>query len=215
MALMDPLVLIHPAYFPNISSMALLAQRNCLWEVCDNYQKQTFRNRTYICTDQGKHMMTIPIQHVGGEQGKQFYKDVKVDNQYPWQRQHWRTLQTAYRSSPFFEYYEDELVALFQKKYEFLLDYNLRSIELMGECLQLAVPTSKTTVYDPDPENVLDLRFMVNAKKSDPFTVAPYTQVFMERHGFINNLSILDLLFNEGTAASSYLEALSLSSLNA
>jgi len=212
---MDPLILLHPTYFPNIANIAILAQRKCLWEVCDYYQKQTYRNRTYICTDQGKHMMTIPIQHVGGAQGKQFYKDVKVDNQYPWQRQHWRTLQTAYRSSPFFEYYEDELAPLFHDRYEYLLDFNFRSIELAFECLQLEMPSSKTTMYDPNPKNYRDMRFMVNAKRSVPFTPTTYTQVFVERHGFIGNLSILDLLFNEGTSAPTYLEEVSLSFLDA
>ncbi len=186
-----------------------------MWEVCDNYQKQTYRNRTYICTDQGKHMMNIPIQHVGGAQGKQFYKDVKVDNQYTWQRQHWRTLQTAYRSSPFFEYYEDDLAPLFNDSYKFLIDFNFRSIELACEFLQLDVPSFKTTAYDTKPEKFIDMRFLVNAKKSVSITPAPYTQVFVERHGFIDNLSILDLLFNEGTAAPTYLEEVSLSSLNA
>lgn len=212
---MDPHILLHPTYFPNIGSMALLVQRKCLWEVCDYYQKQTYRNRTYICTDQGKHMMTIPIQHVGGAEGKQFYRDVKVDNQYPWQRQHWRTLQTAYRSSPFFEYYEDELAPLFHESYEYLLDFNLRSIELACEFLHLDLPSSKTTVYDPDPKNIIDMRLLVNAKRSDAIITTPYTQVFVERHGFIGNLSILDLLFNEGTAAPTYLEEVSLSFLNA
>jgi hypothetical protein len=160
-------------------------------------------------------MMTIPIQHVGGAQGKQFYRDVKVDNQYPWQRQHWRTLQTAYRSSPFFEYYEDELAPLFHDSYEFLLDFNLRSIEMACECLQLDMPSSKTKIYEPNPKNSIDIRFMVNAKRSVLFVPAPYTQVFAERHGFIENQSILDLLFNEGTAAATYLEELSLSFLDA
>ncbi len=212
---MDPLILLHPTYFPNVATMAIMAQKNCLWEVCDYYQKQTYRNRTYVCTDQGKHMMTIPIKHVGGAQGKQFYKDVRVDNQYPWQRQHWRTLQTAYRSSPFFEYYEDELAPLFHHSYEFLLDFNLRSIELACECLQLDMPSSKTTVYEQNPKNSIDQRFMVNAKRSISFNPPVYTQVFMERHGFIDNLSILDLLFNEGTGATTYLEEVSLSFLDA
>jgi len=212
---MDSQILLHPTYFPNVASMALLVQKSCIWEVCDYYQKQTYRNRAYVCTDQGKHMMTIPIQHVGGAQGKQFYKDVRVDNQYPWQRQHWRTLQTAYRSSPYFEYYEDELAPLFHNSYEFLLDFNLRSIELVCECLQLDMPSSKTTVFEPNPTNSIDQRILVNAKRPVPFDPRPYTQVFIERHGFIHNLSILDLLFNEGSAAPTYLEEVSLSFLDA
>ncbi len=136
---MEPLILLHPTYFPTIATMAVVSGRKCLWEVCDYYQKQTFRNRTYICTDQGKHMLSIPIQHVGGAQGKQYYKDVKVDNQYPWQRQHWRTLQTAYRASPFFEYYEDELAPIYHDRFTYLLDFNFRSIELACEFLQLGI----------------------------------------------------------------------------
>ncbi|MGB5698473.1 WbqC family protein [Muriicola sp.] len=208
---MEPLILLHPTYFPTIATMAVVSRRKCLWEVCDYYQKQTFRNRTYICTDQGKHMLSIPIQHVGGAQGKQYYKDVKVDNQYPWQRQHWRTLQTAYRASPFFEYYEDELAPIYHDRFTYLLDFNFRSIELACEFLQLGISLSKTSTFDPCPSDITDMRFMVNAKKSLPFTPTSYTQVFMERHGFLGNLSILDLLFNEGTAATAYLQELSLS----
>ena len=101
--------LIHPSYFPNILTFSYIMHHDICWEVEDNYQKQTFRNRTYICTDRGKHILSIPIVHVGKANGRQKYKDVTIDNSYPWQRQHWRTLETAYRTSPFFEFYEDEI----------------------------------------------------------------------------------------------------------
>ena len=207
--------LLHPSYFPNIATMALLAQHECVWEVNDYFQKQTYRNRTYICTDQGKHMLSIPIVHVGGKQGKQYYRDVKVDNQYPWQRQHWRSLQTAYRSSPFFEYYEDDLAPLFQNRYNFLLDYNFNCIDAVCSALELDVPEHRTTAYEASPSGIRDMRFLVNAKKPIPFSPVNYTQVFTERHGFIGNLSILDLLFNEGTNAATHLQKLSLPFLDA
>ena len=99
-------LLLHPGYFPNIANFAAIVQNDICWEVMGNYQKQTFRNRCYICTDLGIHMLNIPIKHVRNNKGKQRYGDVKMDNDYPWQRQHWRTLETAYRTSPFFEFFK-------------------------------------------------------------------------------------------------------------
>jgi hypothetical protein len=146
-------------------------------------------------------MMNIPIQHVGGRHGRQKYKEVRLDNSYPWQRQHWRTLQTAYRTSPFFEYYEDDLAPLYEKEFSFLLDYNLQTIATLCECLQISMPTDKTSVYRENHEGLIDGRFLVNAKKEIlPFSLN-YQQVFAERHGFVPNLSVLDLLFNQGTQA--------------
>lgn len=200
--------LIHPTYFPTISIFSLLVQKDCIWEVQDNYQKQTYRNRCYISTDQGKHMMNIPIQHVGGNQGRQLYKEVRVDNEYKWQRQHWRTLQTAYRTSPFFEYYEDDLAPLFHTNYKFLLDFNFMAIKIICDCLELDMPDARTKEYQVQPTDSKDLRFLVSAKKPVGVDFPKYTQVFGQRHGFIENLSILDLLFNEGTSAPSYLEDL-------
>jgi hypothetical protein len=170
----------------------------------DNYQKQTYRNRCYISTDQGKHMLTIPIKHVGGKEGRQKYKEVQLDNSYSWRRQHWRTLQTAYRTSPFFEYYEDDIAPLFEKEHFFLLDFNLKTIETICSCLQIGIPSEKTLTYQKSIKTLnqkaktVDTRFLVNAKKEIRFVQETYTQVFGNRHGFIENLSVLDLLFNEG-----------------
>ena len=207
--------ILHPAYFPNIATMAVLSTRSCIWEVHDYYQKQTYRNRSHICTDQGRQIMSIPIKHVGGKQGKQYYRDVRIDNHYPWQRQHWRTLQTAYRSSPFFEYYEDDLSPLYHSKYYFLLDFNFSCIEVVAELLEVPLPTMKTDIYEPAPEGLMDMRVLINAKKNLPFDQEPYTQVFVEKHGFIENVSILDLLFNKGTLALDYLRSQHLNFLHA
>ncbi|WP_091869844.1 WbqC family protein [Pricia antarctica] len=197
--------LLHPTYFPNIATFAVIAQNDIQWEVEDNYQKQTYRNRCYICTDLGRLMLSIPVQHVGGEQGRQKYKEVLVDNSYPWQRQHWRTLQTAYRTSPFFEFYEDDIAPLYEHTFEKLLDFNLKTIQSVCDCLQIHMPKQKTIEYRPEPSDVKNSRFLVSSKRKLEIRQEKYVQVFGDRHGFVENTSILDLLFNEGTNALAYL----------
>jgi len=198
--------LLHPTYFPDIAAFATMVQNDIQWEVEDNYQKQTYRNRCYVCTDQGRHMLNIPIQHVGGEQGRQKYKEVLLDNSYPWQRQHWRTLQTAYRTSPFFEFYEDDIAPLYEGSFERLLDFNLSTIQAICDCLQIEMPEAKTETYRTEPDGVNDLRILVDAKRKLDIRQEEYVQVFGDRHGFIQNTSVLDLLFNEGTNALKYLQ---------
>lgn len=203
--------LLHPTYFPDIISFAVLAQRKVVWEIQDNFQKQTYRNRCYICTDQGRLMLTIPIKHIGAHEGRQKYQDVRIDNEYPWQRQHWRSIETAYRTSPFFEYYEDDLIHLFENPSPFLLEHNLATITTICNCLEIDNPIEKTTTYAIAPSKEVDLRFLAKAKSEPKLKTPIYNQVFQERHGFIENCSILDILFNLGPAAKAYLSALSLS----
>lgn len=208
-------ILLHPAYIPNIEIFATIAQNEICWEVCDNFQKQTYRNRAYVCTDNGKHMLNIPIQHVGKEQGRQKYKDVKVENDYNWQRQHWRTLQTAYRTTPFFEYYEDDIAPLYTQEYSFLLDFNLKTIEIICDCLQIDMSQLKTETFEPKTKKFKDGRFLINAKRKTRIQQSEYVQLFNDRNPFIENTSVLDLLFNEGTNALTYLKNINLDSLNA
>lgn len=197
--------LLHPCYFPNIATFSMIVSSEICWEAEDNYQKQTYRNRSYICTDQGKHMLSIPIQHVGGNQGRQKYKSVILDDSEQWQRQHWRTLQTAYRTSPFFEFYEDEIAPLFEKSYKYLYDFNLETINTVCDCLQVDFPVDKTESFRLEPLGMDDKRVMVSAKRKVSYKNNEYHQVFGDRHDFIENLSVLDLLFNEGTNALAYL----------
>lgn len=199
-------LLLHPTYFPDIRTFAALIKYNVIWEVKDNYQKQTYRNRCFVCTDQGKHMLNIPIKHTGGKNGRQKYNDVLVDTSYSWQRQHWRTLATAYRSSPFFEFYEDDIATVFKENVSHLLEFNLKTIEVVCDCLEVPMPVNKTAEYKVSPEDLEDARFLVEAKNQLTSKEPYYKQVFGHKHSFIGNLSILDLLFNEGTNALAYLE---------
>ncbi len=208
-------LLLHPTYFPDIASFAAMQQQEVVWEVEDNYQKQTYRNRCYICNDQGRQLLSVPIEHVGGQQGRQKYKEVRLDYSYHWQRLHWRTLQTAYRTSPFFEFYEDELAPLFEKRHTYLLDFNLSAIAVLCGCLQTEMPKERTALYEKRPQNILDGRPLVSAKAQIDFHPQDYVQVFGDRHGFEGNLSILDLMFNEGTNTVNYLKSQTLSFLHA
>lgn len=198
-------VLIHPTYFPNVVTAAVMVQEQVVWEAFDNFQKQTYRNRCHIATDQGKLMLNIPVQHVGGTQGRQLYKDVCIDYSMAWPKQHWKTLQTAYRTSPFFEFYEDDIAPLFEKKEKFLLDLNFKTIQFLCEALQVEPSGQKSTSYQDSPVNLIDRRNLVNAKTDIPVKQKPYFQVFGERHGFLENLSMLDLLFNKGPETLEYL----------
>ncbi len=151
-------------------------------------------------------MLTIPIRHVGGKEGRQKYSDVEMDNSYNWKKLHWRTLETAYRTSPFFEFYEDEIQPLFHGSDSNLFEFNLRTIEIIGSCLDIEIPKEKTAKYDIETAIQFDARFLVQAKKGWTFNFEHYPQVFEDRHGFVPNLSILDLLFNEGPNAIEYLK---------
>ncbi len=193
-------------YFGSIAQYAVMAQsESIVFENEDNYQKQTYRNRTYIYGANGKLLLSIPIKHIG-KYNRQLYKDVRIENDFPWQAQHWKSLETAYRTSPFFEYYEDEFAPLFEKPKEFLLDFNYECMQAVIDCLQLECSFTKTNEYFRKPNDVNDLRRLIDAKKEKPYNLSSYIQVFEDKHGFIGNLSILDLLFNEGTNALTYLE---------
>ena len=208
-------LLLHPGYFPNIANFAAIVQNDICWEVMDNFQKQTYRNRCYICTDLGKHMLNIPIKHVGNRKGKQRFGDVKIDNDYPWQRQHWRTLETAYRTSPFFEFYEDDIAPLYHNTFHSLMDFNLKTIETVCECLQIKMPQDRTEVFEVEVTDKIDGRILINSKANFQFQQPEYVQVFEDRNDFIPNLSILDLLFNEGTNTLNYLKNLNINLTNA
>ena len=204
-------MVIHPTYFPNIAHYIAIANANeVIFEMEDNFLKQTYRNRTYILGANGKLSLNIPVIH--SQKNRQKYKDVRIFNEEKWQNQHWKSLLSAYRTSPFFEYYQDELQPVFHQKANFLLDFNLKCFEVLCDCLQLECNTSKTKTFQKNIENKVDLRYLVNAKKEAPFAFESYTQVFSNKHGFTPNLSILDLLFNEGPNALNYLESHSIKS---
>ncbi|WP_242132741.1 WbqC family protein [Aestuariivivens marinum] len=199
-------ILIHPTYFPTIAHfVAMVKAKEVMFEMDDNFVKQTYRNRTYIYGANGKLALNIPVIHT--QKNRQKYRDVKIFNTENWQGIHWKSLLTAYRTSPFFEYYEDDLAPLFQKQYDYILDFNLNCFDAVCDCLQLDLNISKSEIYKETVEDYIDYRHLVKAKKEHSYNFKPYTQVFSDKHGFIPNLSVLDLLFNEGPNTLTYLES--------
>ena len=196
--------LLYPSYFPSISHfVAIVQSEEITFEVEDNFQKQTNRNRTYIYSPNGIQLLNIPIQHANSNSQKT--KDVKIESSFDWQKQHFKSLAAAYRSSPFFEYFEYIIEPFYAKKHTFLMDLNFETIEIILKCLPMKLDYNKTLEYFSDVPEMNDFRNLVNGKKDDS-KFEPYTQVFGDKHGFLNNLSVLDLLFNEGRFALDYLK---------
>ena len=196
-------MVLYPTYFSPIAHYAALAKTNdVIFEVEDNYQKQTFRTRCYIYGANGKLLLNIPIQH--GESIKT--KDIKIDTKFHWPKQHIKALQVAYRSSPYFEFYEEDILTVFNKMPKFLLDFNFKCQEVILKLLDLEVSYIVTNKYMKEYKNSVDFRFLVDAKSKRDYNFNKYIQVFSVKLGFIENLSILDLLFMEGPNALSYLE---------
>lgn len=195
--------ILYPSYFPSISHyVAMLQSDEFIFEMEDNFQKQTNRNRMYIYSPNGQQLLYVPVKH---NLTRTKTKDIQIENAFDWQKQHYKSLEAAYRSSPFFEYFEDDFMPIFEKKHKYLKDLNENVFEIINACLDFKPQFKFTSEYFQDVAPIVDFRNLVNGKK-DPNNFDPYTQVFQEKHGFINNLSVIDLLFNEGRYAVDYLK---------
>lgn len=210
-------ILLHPSYFGPISQwVAYVNAEKVIFENEDNYQKQTYRNRMYIYDANGRLTLNIPIKHSAAlglsNKGHQKYKDLQIENNFEWQKQHWRAFKASYQTSPFFEFYEDELYPLYHKKFKYLLDLNYQCMEFVADCLQVDFNFEKSDEFILKPKDQTNYRGLINAKSNNGFSNTPYTQVFDSKAGLLSNLCILDLIFNEGNAALSYLQSQELKS---
>lgn len=176
-------------------------------EVCEHYIKQTWRNRCVIGTANGPMVLSLPVE---GNAEKTVIRDVRLSEHGNWQHLHWNSISSAYNSSPFFEFYADDLIPFFQRKPGFLVDFNEEIREILCGLLEIEAAADKTTVFTPEreiPDGTVDLRNIIHPKKDidSLFKPAAYYQVFDRKFGFQSNLSILDLLFNMGPEAILYL----------
>jgi hypothetical protein len=193
------------AYGGSITLWAHMVQAShVITEKYDHYQKQTQRNRLYIHGANGKLMLSVPVKHLGRE-GHQNYNEVQIDNQFSWQAQHWKSLEVAYRSSPYFEFYEDELAFLYQACFTHLYEFNHAFFKVLEKLVGLSFEHSFTKSYEKEVP-CLDLRSLQDVKSNSVYADLVYTQVFEDKNGFIPNLSILDLLFNQGPECLSLLK---------
>ena len=175
----------------------------CLIEQYDSYQKQTFRNRCVIATANGMQALTVPVKH--GEE-KILLKDLRISDHNQWRRVHWNALQSAYSESPFFDYYVDDIRPFFEQKYEFLIDFNETIRQKICELIDFQPKVTYTTNFLNNHD--ADFREVISAKHPLPdpdFEPKRYWQVFQHKHGFLPNLSILDLLFCMGPESIFYL----------
>lgn len=192
-------------YAGNINYFSVLKKSGgVVFDKHENYIKQTYRNRCSIYGANGKLDLIIPIEK--GSHGHRAVKDVKISYADHWQRMHWKSLESAYRSSPYFEYYEHEIIPFYENKTEYLVDYNLLWYNKINKLLDLDSNIIFTEKYEIANENFSDLRNI-----ADPLIKIPetnfklYTQVFESKLMFIPNLSVIDLLVNCGPESGNYL----------
>ncbi len=169
----------------------------------EHFPKQTYRNRANIYSPDGILALTVPV--VRGAKNHTKIKDVKISYDFDWQRLHWLSLQACYRRSAYFEYYEDEFVQFYDKKFPFLFDYNEQLLQFVLKSIKLNVGLKYTESYEAEYHSLVDFRKSISSKQESDFNQKPYFQVFEERKGFQKNLSIVDLLFNQGPNAVNYL----------
>ena len=183
-------------------------------EQWESFQKQTYRNRCLIAGPNGIQALTVPVEHRDvGEFQISTIKDTRISDHGNWRHLHWNALVTAYSESPFFEYYQDDIRPFFDKRWDFLLDFNEAIRTKMCELIDIHPNISLTTVYSPSnlhlsPSINGDYRSAITPKHPQPdpdFMPKPYYQVYQQKHGFLPNLSILDLLFNMGPESNFYL----------
>ncbi|BAV94290.1 hypothetical protein JBKA6_0277 [Ichthyobacterium seriolicida] len=194
------------SYFPPIEYYFRWINHLPILEWEEHFQKQSYRNRFCIFGANGKLCLSIPIIHTGDNNQK--IRDVKISYDHLWQSHHWNSIYSAYRSSPYFEFYEEEIKLIFEKKEQFLVDLNIKIHEVISNILEIKPFYEKTNTYKSQIDSdTVDFR-KIHPKIKSELTFPPYTQVFSDKHGFLANLSILDLIFSEGPNASQYLELL-------
>ena len=192
-------------YLPPIEYFSRIVEHKdqVLIENAEHFEKQSYRNRASIHSPNGKLDLIVPV--IKGSKNHTKVKDVKISYDFNWQRLHIMSLQTSYRSSAYFEYYEDDLMPFYIKKWNFLFDYNEELFNLLLGFLKLNVPYNFTDDFQKDHPEFIDFRDKVHPKQSTELPIKSYFQVFEERNGFLPNLSIADLLFNQGPQSSRYL----------
>ncbi len=202
-------VLLNSAYLAPVQYFTKLIRYDEVWiELSEHFLKQSYRNRCTILTANGLQSLTVPVTE--GSNSKRLIGDVRISYDHPWQKLHWKALLSAYNNAPFFEYYADCIAPFYHsKRWKFLTNFNheIQTVVLNEINLKCDFRVTETFVLPTGiPDGTDDFRFTIDPKSGrqktdDHFVPAVYMQVFQEKFGFTPNLSILDLLFNEGPMA--------------
>jgi hypothetical protein len=189
--------LLCSAYLPPITFFTAICNGgDVVFEQYDNYRKQTYRNRCAIATSNGRQILTIPVEKT--ESPKQLMKDVRISDHGDWRHLHWNALESAYMNSPFFIYYQDDFRPIYEKKFNFLLDFNIELTKVMIDLIGIKTNISLSDSYEQTVKDTIDFRNLIEPDYTISDGIQPYYQVFKQKNGFIGNLSIIDLLSNMG-----------------
>ena len=208
---MSKVILIEPHYWGSIAFFQVLSTADeIVLDVHSNFEKASYRNRCNILSPNGKLILSVPVKK--GKEQHSILKDVQISYAENWVKDHWQSMVSSYRRSPYFEFYEDEIELVYNRKYQQLTDLSIATVQLINKLLQLKLDISFTDEFIPKGEfDGIDLRnsILPNERKSSyQIPVNNYQQVFMDRMDFVPQLSVLDLLFNLGPRAKEYLEVL-------
>ena len=193
--------------FPPVSWWAYALQSgHVILDTAEHYQKMSYRNRYYLAAPEGKLLMSLPLEK--GRNQRIAVHEVQISARTDWQANHWKTIVSLYRNAPFFEHFEHRVKALFESPFDKLQDWNKSSIMLVNALLNLNLEIRETHVFQKTYEEATDLRNALVPQQNLLDQMPEYYQVFADRCGFQQDCSILDLLFNEGLHARTYLKSL-------
>ena len=208
-------VLLVTSYWPNLHYFFYVLNASIInIEQFDNYSKQSYRNRTQILSANGILNLSIPIKK---NKSEKVVNAIEISYKEDWQKNHWRAITSAYKNSPYFDFFEDDLKVFYSNKYNLLIDYNIDQLKFIIKVLKQKKNIQLTKQYESNPESVIDLRTIIHPKQcylSDKLVAnkldQSYYQTFENKISFTPNLSILDLLFNKGLHTIDYLKSIDL-----
>jgi hypothetical protein len=198
-------ILIETAYMPPVDYMKeVIMADSIVIEAFETYTKQTCRNHCTMYGPNGKQTLAIPVIKVNGNHT--LTRDIRISDHQPWQRTHWRSIETAYNNSPFFLFYQDLFAPYYERRFNFLIDLNLELLHLFLRIMKLNRIIRTSVEYVKSPSGIRDLRGILVQKRTEQAGQHPhYIQVFESSHGFIPGLSVLDVIFNLGPESKDYI----------